>query len=118
MPQKLNGLDGKSLRSRIRVRSYLDANFAHCHRPNGTGAHWDARFGTPFTEQGILRGPVRNNLGLTDATLVTPSDPTKSLLLHRMKSIDPAVKMPPFLHNTPDTQASNIVKEWVRKMEK
>ena len=111
-------LDDATASLETRVRSYLDANCAHCHRPNGTGAQWDARFGTPFTEQGILRGPVRNNLGLTDATLVTPGDPTKSLLLHRMKSTDPAVKMPPFLHNTPDTQATKIVEEWIRKMEK
>lgn len=111
-------LDDATAPLETRVRSYLDANCAHCHRPNGTGAQWDARFGTPFTKQGILRGAARNNLGLTNATLVTPGDPTNSLLLHRMKSSDPAIKMPPFLHNTPDTKATAVVEEWIRKMQK
>jgi|Laugrefabdmm15dn_1035133.scaffolds.fasta_scaffold45233_2 hypothetical protein len=61
---------------------------------------------------------VCNNRGLTEATLATLGDPKKSLLLHRMKSTDPAVKMPPFLHNTPDTQATKIVEEWILKIEK
>ncbi len=90
-----------------RVRSYLDANCAHCHRPGGVQAFWDGRFDTPLFGQGIINGQVANTLGITGAKVVVPSNLLKSLLHRRVLSTDPAIKMPPLARNVA------AITEWI-----
>ncbi|MCW1915689.1 PQQ-dependent sugar dehydrogenase [Luteolibacter sp. GHJ8] len=97
-----------------RVRSYIDSNCAHCHRPNGTGALWDARFDTPLASQGILNGEVRNNFGVENGKVVLPGDPTKSMLHRRMASTSLAEQMPPMTRNVVDQAALDLIAEWIR----
>src|SRR6185295_18981971 len=78
-----------------RVRSYLDANCSHCHRPGGARAFWDARYGTPLEEQGIIYGALANKLGITGARVVVPEDQPRSILYQRANSLTPEFKMPP-----------------------
>jgi hypothetical protein len=100
-----------------RVRSYLDANCSSCHRPGGTGAGWDARFETPLAGQGIINGPLRNNLGVDDAKLVVPGDIAKSMMHTRMASTAAAEQMPPVTRNVPDEVALKVLEEWIRASE-
>ncbi len=93
-----------------RVRSHLAGNCSHCHRPGGTGAEWDARFGS-FS--GIVNRPARNNLGIENAKLVAPGDVGNSLMHHRMASVSPTERMPPMTRNVPDTVALEILEEWI-----
>ncbi|MES2438099.1 MAG: PQQ-dependent sugar dehydrogenase [Verrucomicrobiota bacterium] len=97
-----------------RVRSYLDTNCSQCHRPNGTGALWDARFDTPLAGQGIINGDVRNNFGIENGKIVAPGDPAKSLLHHRMGSTSLTEQMPPLTRNVIDTVALDVLAEWIR----
>ena len=97
-----------------RVRSYIDSNCAHCHRPNGTGALWDARFDTPLASQGILNGEVRNNFGVENGKVVLPGDPAKSMLHRRMASTSLAEQMPPMTRNVVDQAALDLIAEWIR----
>ena len=97
-----------------RVRSYIDSNCAHCHRPNGTGALWDARFDTPLAKQGLILGEVRNTFGLENGKVVVPGDPAKSLLHRRMASTAPAEQMPPAARNVADAAALDVIAEWIR----
>jgi uncharacterized repeat protein (TIGR03806 family) len=97
-----------------RVRSYLDTNCAHCHRPNGTGALWDARFDTPLASQGILNGEVRNTFGVDNGKIVVPGDPAKSILHRRMAAISLAEQMPPLTRNVADTVALEVLSQWIR----
>lgn len=108
------GIDdtGESLENR--VRSYLDTNCAQCHRPNGTGAQWDARFDTPLVTQGIINGDVRNTFGIPDGKIVAPGDLTRSLLHRRMGSTSMAEQMPPVTRNVVDTVALDVLSEWIR----
>lgn len=97
-----------------RVRSYLDTNCAQCHRPNGTGALWDARFDTPLTAQGIIGGELRNTLGIENGKIVAPGDPVKSILHHRMASTILTQQMPPVSRNVVDSVALNVLSEWIK----
>lgn len=98
-----------------RVRSYLDTNCAQCHRPNGTGALWDARFDTPLAAQGVIGGEVRNTLSIENGKIVAPGDPVKSILHHRMASMILTEQMPPVGRNVVDTAALEMLEEWIKQ---
>ena len=96
-----------------RVRSYLDANCAHCHRPGGVPAFWDARFDTPLASAGIVNGAVAQTLGIAGAKVAVPGHPEKSIMLQRASSQDPMIKMPPLARNVVDTVAVSALMEWI-----
>ncbi len=100
----------------LRARSYLDANCAHCHRPGGVRAFWDARFDTPLASAGILNGTVSQNLGIAGAKVAVPGHPEKSILLQRANSVDPAIRMPPLARNVVDTAAVAVLTEWISSL--
>jgi uncharacterized repeat protein (TIGR03806 family) len=98
-----------------RVRSYLDANCMHCHRPGANiPAAFDARFDTPPSGRKMLDAPtVSDSLGIDRPRVVAPGDPARSLLYRRM--IQPErFKMPPLARNVVDAEAAAVVAEWVR----
>ncbi len=99
-----------------RVRSYLDSNCAHCHRPGGVHAFWDARFETPLSHAGILGGVVQNNLGLHDARVVVPGHPESSVMLERMGSAGTLDAMPPLAKNLVDARAVALLSEWILRL--
>lgn len=95
-----------------RVRSYLDANCAQCHRPGGVQANWDARFDTPLANQNILDGPVFNNLGIANAKEVAPGSLARSIMYWRV-STNGVVKMPPLARSITDTNAVAALAQWI-----
>lgn len=96
-----------------RVRSYLDANCANCHRPGGTGAQWDARYDTPLANQNIIGGAVRETFGISGAQVVAPAEVPKSIMHLRMQSTVAAQQMPPLGRNLVDTAAVNTLAQWI-----
>ena len=50
----LSDLSDTSATLEHRIRSYLDSNCAHCHRPGHIQAFFDARFDTPLAQQGLI----------------------------------------------------------------
>jgi PKD repeat protein len=99
----------------FRARSYLDANCAHCHRPSGVPAFFDARFDTPLNNQGLINGSVVNNLGIPGAKVVVAGDLSKSVLYHRDNSLA-AIKMPPLAKNVIDAEAMAVLAEWINAL--
>lgn len=98
-----------------RLRSYLDANCAQCHRPNGGQTFWDARFDTPLEAQGIVNGTLWNNLGQPAARVVVPGAPSLSMLYLRMNSagID---RMPPLGRNLVDESAVKLLLDFIASL--
>jgi mono/diheme cytochrome c family protein len=97
-----------------RVRSYLDANCANCHRPGADiPAAFDARFDTPLGEAGIIdHSTVSDSLGIDRPRVVAPGDPERSLLWRRMV-LPERFKMPPLARNQVDEEAAEAVREWI-----
>ncbi len=93
-----------------RVMSYLDANCAHCHRPGGVRAEFDARFQTPMAAKQLIGHKPLTPMG-PDALLVRPGDPSRSLLIRRL--LDGAKPMPTVgvLHR--DVQAVSTFSRWI-----
>jgi hypothetical protein len=112
---KLSALTDMKAPLEQRVRSYLDANCAECHRPGGAG-NYDARYDTPLTRQKIVDAPAAVTLGLTDARIVRPGDTVHSVLYQRINATNPAVKMPPLSHDRVDARAVRVFGEWIERL--
>jgi hypothetical protein len=95
-----------------RARSFLDANCSYCHRPGGLGhVSFDARITTPLANAGIINGPVAGSL--PDTYAIKPGDQLHSGMLQRILSLDPLSKMPPIGRNEVDTEAANLLSDWI-----
>ncbi len=98
-----------------RARSYLDVNCAHCHRPQGTVAYFDARYDTPLAQQKLIDGRVLIDQRIDGARVVAPHDPWRSLLLMRADTTEP-FKMPPLARNTVDEQGMSLLRQWIESL--
>jgi uncharacterized repeat protein (TIGR03806 family) len=100
-----------------RARAYLHANCSFCHRPMGTGqGPQDLRFATPLAMAMLCDvNPQAGSLGITNAKLLAPGAPERSILSHRMHSLD-ANRMPPLATSMVDTAATTVVDDWIRSL--
>ena len=98
-----------------RARSYLDANCAQCHRPQGTVAYFDARYDTPLPKQGLIEGQILLDQGLDGARMVAPNDIWRSILYLRTSTLE-AMKMPPLAHNVLDVRGLALLREWIESL--
>ncbi|HIG28812.1 MAG TPA: hypothetical protein EYQ50_13830 [Verrucomicrobiales bacterium] len=72
-------LDDTSAGLEYRVRSYLAANCAHCHLPNGLGRGlFDARFNSPISLSGLIHGDLIQTPLDSEVGVVVPGDVGKS----------------------------------------
>jgi uncharacterized repeat protein (TIGR03806 family) len=99
----------------LRVRSYLDANCAGCHRPGGARASWDARFDTPLAKAGTLDAATTTKTA-PDLRIIKPGDVLHSAVYLRITSPDPSQRMPPIGRNVLDTQAVAVASAWIASL--
>ncbi|MAS94833.1 MAG: hypothetical protein CMO55_16670 [Verrucomicrobiales bacterium] len=101
-----------------RARSYIDINCSQCHQPGGpTQAQFDSRFTVPSDFQNIINVDPLNPLGLSDPKLVEPGNVPDSILYLRMNTLDGCCAMPPLAKNAVDTDAVNVVADWIRSLD-
>ena len=101
----------------LRARSYLHANCASCHQPNG-GARGDLdlRFTTPLARTGACDAPpITDTLNLANAKLISPGKPGESVLLARMRA-DEGKRMPPLATRAVDTNGVALVEAWIASL--
>ncbi|EDY81397.1 hypothetical protein VDG1235_1015 [Verrucomicrobiia bacterium DG1235] len=104
--------DDESASLTHRVRSYLQANCAQCHQPEGDVlANWDGRLRTLTREADLIHGePVRGGANEGDA-LVTPGSPENSVLYQRISQAEG--RMPPLASFELDQAAIDLVRRWI-----
>jgi uncharacterized repeat protein (TIGR03806 family) len=100
-----------------RARAYLAANCAMCHRPEGTGGGpMDYRVETALADMYVCdEPPLNGDLGVADARIVTPGDPSKSVLSLRMHALD-VHRMPPLGSAIVDTEGVAVIDAWIREL--
>ena len=81
-----------------RSRAYLDANCAHCHSSSGSaknsGLYLNYNVSHPRS-RGIFKPPVAAGKGSGNRSYgIVPGKPEESIFIYRMKSNDPAIRMP------------------------
>ena len=100
-----------------RARAYLDINCGHCHIPGGsadtTGLYLN------YTEQGkerigihkkpVAAGRASGNLKYS----IVPGHPNDSILLYRMKSLDPGIMMPESGRALSDEIGIKLISDWI-----
>ncbi len=102
-----------------RARSYLDLNCAYCHRPGGSGdrAQFDLRLFNNLVETGLMYAGTNTPLGIPGEKIVVGGDANRSILYHRMASIDPNIAMPPIGKNVVDQQGVDLIEAWINQLD-
>ena len=96
-----------------RARSYLHANCAFCHRPDGEFSSVDLRYGTPLESTGLCNVmPTKGTQGVQSATNLTPGHPELSTLWLRMSTLGKG-RMPPLASAVLDEDALDLVDDWI-----
>ncbi|MBI2425644.1 MAG: hypothetical protein HYV27_22655 [Candidatus Hydrogenedentes bacterium] len=103
-----------------RARTYLDINCAHCHSPGGLAytSGLDLRFDqtTPM-RYGVLKSPVAAGRGASIGQYdIVPGDPDKSILLYRLTTTDPGVRMPTVGRSLEHDEGVELIREWIADM--
>ena len=103
-----------------RARAYLDMNCAHCHsvggRAHATGLYLGA--GVPLDiHAGICKPPVAAGRGAGDQQYaIVPGRPEASILVRRMDSDDPAVRMPEIGRSVVNQAGVDLVSAWISSL--
>ncbi len=108
----------------LRMRSYFDANCAHCHTPGG---HCDYRpIKLSFNESsnpenlGICVEPEGDiSIWIEDdpSHLIAPGDIENSVIYFRMNTTEDAIKMPLIGRNLIHEEAVSLLVEWINSLE-
>lgn len=97
-----------------RARSYLDTNCSQCHRSGGpTLADIDLRHATALENTNACGvPPLRGDIGIPGALLLTPRNRDLSLIHERMDRRD-VHGMPPLASLEVDTEGVDLVGDWI-----
>lgn len=102
------------------ARAYLDGNCAHCHNPHGpasTSGMFLEHTQTDPERLGIGKPPVAAGRGSGNRRFgIVPGKPNESILVFRMESDDPGIRMPELGRQLPHREGLELIREWIRKM--
>lgn len=103
-----------------RARSWLHANCSHCHRPGGNGGPSGLTFlawEDDPSAYGICKRPAAAGAGTGGRSFdIVPGSPDESIVVFRMESTDPEVKMPELPNLIPDPDGLALIRSWIEAM--
>jgi uncharacterized repeat protein (TIGR03806 family) len=104
-----------------RARAYLDANCAHCHNANGSASNsglfltYEENIPVRF---GIEKRPVAAGRGAGNHDFsIAPGDPDRSIMIYRLKSLDPGIAMPEVGRSMVHTEGVELLSRWIAEMQ-
>jgi len=102
------------------ARSYLDGNCAHCHNPHGpasTSGMFLEYNQTDLERLGVGKPPVAAGRGSGNRRYgIVPGKPNESILVFRMESDDPGIRMPELGRQLQHREGVEIIKAWIKGM--
>ncbi|MCA8986457.1 MAG: right-handed parallel beta-helix repeat-containing protein [Planctomycetaceae bacterium] len=103
-----------------RARAWLDVNCAHCHNPRGTArtSGLDLSWGqTEEAKFGVWKSPVAAGRATAGRKYdIVPGKPEESILLYRIESNEPGVRMPSLARSLRQEEAVELIHEWISQM--
>lgn len=106
----------------LAARGYLDANCAHCHNPAGSASNSGLDLRWEQSEPlryGVMKRPVAAGRGAGENEFdIVPGHPERSILMHRMDSLEGGVSMPELGRSSIDAQGNALVARWIAGMKR
>jgi uncharacterized repeat protein (TIGR03806 family) len=97
-----------------RARSYMHANCAFCHRPDGDFTPLDLRYDIPLKQMNICNvAPQKGDVGVPTSTDLTPGKPMESVLWLRMNALPGNGRMPQIGTYHVDTDGVALIGDWI-----
>ena len=106
----------------LRVRSYLDINCAHCHKEHGHCDYRPMKFAFSETYNNLTNMGVcvdtqdMQNFEPALSKLVTPGNIYRSMLYHRINTIDETYRMPLHGRTVIHEEGVLLVEEWINSL--
>jgi parallel beta-helix repeat protein len=102
------------------ARSWMDANCAHCHRDGGAAgatALFLSADEDDETKLGICKSPIAAGSGAEGLEYdIVPGNPDASIMVFRIASTDPEVKMPEIPNLQVDEIGLQLIVDWIQEM--
>jgi uncharacterized repeat protein (TIGR03806 family) len=100
-----------------RARSYMHANCAYCHRPDGEGVDWlDFRYDTTLKNTGACgQAPKKGEVGVAGSLILKPTKPLESGMILRMSApyTGDKTRMPQLATYVVDTAGVKVISDWI-----
>lgn len=106
----------------MRVRSYFDINCAHCHKEHGHCDYRPMRFAFSETNNNLTNMGVcvdtqdMQNFEPALSKIVTPGNIYRSMLYHRLNTIDETYRMPLHGRTIIHEEGIQLVEEWINSL--
>ena len=100
-----------------RARSYLHANCAICHRPQGAFSKFDFRNDVSLKLTGVCGvAPDKGDVGVPGSVVLSPTKPMNSVMWLRMNSREDGVAMPQIASAVVDTAGVKLIGDWITQI--
>ncbi len=104
----------------LRARAYLHGNCSHCHRLGGGAGKSGLVFlasETDLAKVGVCKVPAAAGPGTGGHPHdIVPGKPDESIVIYRMNSLDPEIKMPELPNRVIDRAGVQLIHDWIAAM--